>query len=66
MRAMFRCLRWGHFDLEDYVDYLIEWLEFLEHMQVVAVRICSRYASRRCLAYAAAAVMSADKHPCRP
>jgi poly(3-hydroxybutyrate) depolymerase len=51
----------GHFDLEDYVDYLIAFLEHLgpgAHM----LAVCQPSVP----AYAAAAVMSAAKHPCRP
>jgi poly(3-hydroxybutyrate) depolymerase len=51
----------GHFDLDDYVDYLIQ---FLEHVGPGAhmLAVCQPSVP----AYAAAAVMSADKHPCRP
>jgi poly(3-hydroxybutyrate) depolymerase len=56
----------GKFDLDDYVDYLIEFLEAIgpnegqggTHM----LAVCQP--SVPC--YAAACVMSADKHPCRP
>ncbi len=51
----------GTFDLEDYVDYLIAFLEELgpgAHM----LAVCQP--SVPC--YAAAAIMSADDHPCRP
>jgi poly(3-hydroxybutyrate) depolymerase len=56
----------GKFDLDDYVDYLVEFLEHIgpdssgrgAHM----LAVCQP--SVPC--YAAAAVMSADKHPCRP
>jgi len=51
----------GRFDLEDYVDYLIEFLEAIgpgAHM----LAVCQP--SVPC--YAAAAIMSAGKHPCRP
>ena len=56
----------GHFDLDDYVDYLVGFLEHIgpdksgrgAHM----LAVCQP--SVPC--YAAAAVMSADKHPCRP
>jgi poly(3-hydroxybutyrate) depolymerase len=51
----------GSFDLEDYVDYLIEFLEAIgpgAHM----LAVCQP--SVPC--YAAAAIMSAGKHPCRP
>ena len=51
----------GRFDLDDYVDYLIE---FLEHIGPGAhmLAVCQPSVP----AYAAAAVMSADRHPCRP
>lgn len=56
----------GTFDLDDYVDYLIA---FLEHIGPDAkgrgahmLAVCQP--SVPC--YAAAAIMSADKHPCRP
>jgi poly(3-hydroxybutyrate) depolymerase len=51
----------GKFDLDDYVDYLIE---FLEHIGPGAhmLAVCQPAVP----AYAAAALMSADKHPCRP
>jgi poly(3-hydroxybutyrate) depolymerase len=51
----------GGFDLESYIDYLIEWLEFIgPGAHVLAV--CQPSVP----AYAAAAIMSAAKHPCRP
>ena len=56
----------GSFDLDDYVDYLIQ---FLEHMgsqggdpRAHVLAVCQPSVP----AYAAAALMSADKHPCRP
>jgi poly(3-hydroxybutyrate) depolymerase len=51
----------GKFDLDDYVDYLIE---FLEHIGPGAhmLAVCQPSVP----AYAAACVMSADQHPCRP
>ena len=51
----------GGFDLDDYVDYLIE---FLEHVGPGAhmLAVCQPSVP----AYAAAALMSEDKHPCRP
>ena len=51
----------GSFDLDDYVDYLIE---FLEHIGPGAhmLAVCQPSVP----AYAAAALMSADKNPCRP
>lgn len=51
----------GSFDLDDYVDYLIEFLEAIgpgAHM----LAVCQP--SVPC--YAAAAIMAAGKHPCRP
>jgi poly(3-hydroxybutyrate) depolymerase len=56
----------GRFDLDDYVDYLVEFLEKIgpdgdkggAHM----LAVCQP--SVPC--YAAACLMSADKHPCRP
>jgi poly(3-hydroxybutyrate) depolymerase len=51
----------GTFDLDDYVDYLIEFLEEIgpgAHM----LAVCQPSVP----AYAAAAVMSAGKHPARP
>ncbi|MBX9796922.1 polyhydroxyalkanoate depolymerase [Sphingomonas sp.] len=51
----------GRFDLDDYIDYLIEFLEVIgpgAHM----LAVCQP--SVPC--YAAACVMSADDHPCRP
>jgi poly(3-hydroxybutyrate) depolymerase len=51
----------GHFDLDDYIDYLIEFLRFIgEDTHVLAV--CQPSVP----AFAATAVMSADKDPCRP
>jgi poly(3-hydroxybutyrate) depolymerase len=51
----------GGFDLDDYVDYLVNWLEYLgpgTHM----LAVCQP--SVPCLA--AASLMSAQQHPCRP
>ncbi|HEX8364165.1 MAG TPA: polyhydroxyalkanoate depolymerase [Allosphingosinicella sp.] len=51
----------GRFDLDDYIDYLVEFLEAIgpgAHM----LAVCQP--SVPC--YAAAALMSADKHPARP
>ena len=51
----------GGFDLDDYVDYLIAYLEHIgpgAHM----LAVCQPSVP----AYAAAALMSADKNPCRP
>jgi poly(3-hydroxybutyrate) depolymerase len=51
----------GSFDLDDYVDYLIA---FLEHIGPGAhmLAVCQPSVP----AYAAAALMSADRHKCRP
>ena len=51
----------GRFDLDDYVDYLIEFLEAIgpgAHM----LAVCQPSVP----SYVAACVMSAGKHPCRP
>ena len=51
----------GRFDLDDYIDYLIEFLEPIgpgAHM----LAVCQPSVP----AYAAACLMSADRHPCRP
>ncbi|HEX8526263.1 polyhydroxyalkanoate depolymerase [Allosphingosinicella sp.] len=51
----------GRFDLDDYIDYLIEFLERIgpgAHM----LAVCQPAVP----AYAAAALMSAEKHPARP
>jgi poly(3-hydroxybutyrate) depolymerase len=51
----------GRFDLDDYIDYLVEFLEAIgpgAHM----LAVCQPSVP----AYAAACLMSADKHPCRP
>ncbi len=54
----------GRFDLDDYIDYIVEFLTFVgegkERPHLLAV--CQP--SVPC--YAAVALMSADKHPCRP
>lgn len=51
----------GHFDLDDYIDYLIEFLQFIgPGTHVLAV--CQPSVP----AFAAAAVMGAEKDPCRP
>jgi len=51
----------GSFDLDDYVDYLIAWLE---HIGPDAHMLAVCQPSVPCLA--AASVMSAQAHPCRP
>ena len=51
----------GRFDLDDYVDYLIGWLE---HIGPGAHVLAVCQPSVPC--YAAAAIMAADKHECRP
>jgi len=51
----------GRFDLDDYIDYLIGYLEHIgpnAHM----LAVCQPSVP----AYAATAVMGANKHPCRP
>lgn len=51
----------GGFDLDDYIDYLIEYMEAIgpgAHM----LAVCQPSVP----AYAAAAVMSSARHPCRP
>jgi poly(3-hydroxybutyrate) depolymerase len=51
----------GSFDLDDYVDYLIRFVEAVgpgSHM----LAVCQPAVP----AYAAVALMNADKHPCRP
>src|SRR5688572_17380810 len=51
----------GRFDLDDYIDYLIEFLQFIgPGTHVLAV--CQPSVP----AFAAAAVMGAEKDPCRP
>jgi poly(3-hydroxybutyrate) depolymerase len=51
----------GRFDLDDYIDYLIA---FLEHIGPGTHMLAVCQPSVPC--YAAAAVMSAERHPCRP
>jgi poly(3-hydroxybutyrate) depolymerase len=51
----------GGFDLDDYIDYLIEFLEHIGHGAHM-LAVCQPSVP----AYAAACVMSANKHPCRP
>ncbi|PZO90061.1 MAG: polyhydroxyalkanoate depolymerase [Sphingomonas sanxanigenens] len=51
----------GDFDLDDYIDYLIE---FLEHIGPGAHMLAVCQPSVPC--FAAAALMSASKHPARP
>jgi poly(3-hydroxybutyrate) depolymerase len=51
----------GRFDLDDYIDYLVA---FLEHIGPGAHMLAVCQPSVPC--YAAAALMSADKHPGRP
>jgi poly(3-hydroxybutyrate) depolymerase len=51
----------GTFDLDDYVDYLVS---FLEHIGPGTHMLAVCQPSVPC--YAAACLMSADKHPCRP
>lgn len=51
----------GRFDLDDYIDYLIEFIEFLGP-GVHALAVCQPSVP----ALAATAIMGAEKHPCRP
>jgi len=51
----------GRFDLDDYIDYLVG---YLEHIGPGAHMLAVCQPSVPC--YAAACLMSADKHPCRP
>jgi poly(3-hydroxybutyrate) depolymerase len=51
----------GRFDLDDYVDYIIEFLEHIGRGAHV-LAVCQPSVP----AYAATCVMSAAKHPCRP
>ena len=51
----------GRFDLNDYIDYLVE---FLEHIGPGAHMLAVCQPSVPC--YAAAAIMSQDRHPARP
>ncbi len=51
----------GHFNLDSYIDYLVE---FLEHIGPGAHMLAVCQPSVPC--YAAAAIMSADDHPARP
>jgi poly(3-hydroxybutyrate) depolymerase len=51
----------GTFDLDDYVDYL---QEFLEHIGPGSHMLAVCQPSVPC--YAAACIMSANRHPCRP
>ncbi len=51
----------GAFDLDDYIDYIIGWMEHIgagAHM----LAVCQPSVP----SLAAAAIMAADKHPCRP
>ncbi len=56
----------GKFDLDDYIDYIIEFMEAIGanegHGGTHMLAVCQP--SVPC--YAAACLMSADKHPCRP
>ncbi len=51
----------GHFDLDDYIDYLVGWLE---HIGPGAHMLAVCQPSVPC--YAAACLMAADKNPARP
>lgn len=51
----------GRFDLDDYIDYIVSFLEYIgpgTHM----LAVCQPSVP----AYAAAAIMGANEHPCRP
>ena len=56
----------GHFDLDDYIDYLSAFLDHIgqdsDDKRAHMLAVCQP--SVPC--FAAAAIMSADKHPCRP
>lgn len=56
----------GGFDLESYIDYIIEWLEHIGPdaggMGAHVLAVCQPSVP----AYAAAAIMGAKQHPCRP
>jgi poly(3-hydroxybutyrate) depolymerase len=54
----------GRFDLDDYIDYLIEFLDVIGEGTARPHMLAVCQPSVPC--YAAAAVMSADGHPCRP
>lgn len=54
----------GRFDLDDYIDYLIGWLDVIGEGATRPHMLAVCQPSVPC--YAAAAVMSADGHPCRP
>ncbi|RJF90684.1 polyhydroxyalkanoate depolymerase [Sphingomonas cavernae] len=54
-------LREGRFDLDDYIDYIVS---FLEHIGPGAHMLAVCQPSVPC--YAAAALMAKDEHPCRP
>ncbi len=51
----------GKFDLDDYIDYIVD---YLEHIGPGAHMLAVCQPSVPC--YAAACLMSADQHPCRP
>jgi poly(3-hydroxybutyrate) depolymerase len=51
----------GRFDLDDYIDYLVEFLEFMGPGSHV-LAVCQPSVP----AYAAACIMNADKNPARP
>ena len=56
----------GGFDLESYIDYIIEWLEFIGEGQVDQRAHVLAVCQPSVPAYAAAAIMGASAHPCRP
>jgi poly(3-hydroxybutyrate) depolymerase len=51
----------GEFDLDDYIDYLIEYFEHIGP-GAHALAVCQPSVPT----FAATAIMAADKHPCRP
>ncbi|NML06027.1 polyhydroxyalkanoate depolymerase [Sphingomonas sp. G-3-2-10] len=54
----------GRFDLDDYIDYIVEFLDHIGEGKTRPHMLAVCQPSVPC--YAAAALMSADKHPCRP
>jgi poly(3-hydroxybutyrate) depolymerase len=56
----------GGFDLDDYIDYLVAFLEHIGRQDGEARAHMLAVCQPAVPAYAAAAVMSAGRHPCRP
>ena len=56
----------GHFDLDDYIDYLIEFLQFISSEHGGARSHMLAVCQPSVPALAATAVMAKAKHPCRP